>query len=332
MMSLKPPEEHLGHLVLRENKPIRLARIAVNGDRLQDSVILHPRYVRGGVDHEIFIARVYRRGRTLDLFLDEPIVVDGTEYGILNFKGVGADADRPLVIQPDAWWRKSGTWVPRKMGDPFGRVWGGLTKGKTRREYPARLFHEYGISHAPHLTLNEIPKEVTQYIKRSVHGSERHNLVQLVRGLQTNIRFDNYDLLTNEQIEQRIDITQIAKGDANLINTQFALARKGKMLAFMGNLSGNRFIDGRYTDAENLYTNELEWWKAVDFMHDVATHFTQMESRGHKWRYYKELERETGLPFLSMNESWCDSRKLLMRELDRVTDGKYRGQYNWEDL
>ncbi len=332
-MSLKQPEEHLGHLVLRENKPIRLARIAVNGDRLQDSVILHPRYVQGGIDHEIFIARVYRRGRTLDLFLDEPITVDGIEYGILNFKGVGAQADRPLVIQPDDWWHKqSGTWVPRKIGDRYGRVWGALTKGKTRREYPARLFHEYGISHAPHLALNEIPKEVTQYIRRSVHGTEKHNLVQLVRGLQTNIRFDNYDLLTEEQIEQSVDIPLIAKGDANLINTQFALARKGKMLAFMGQLSENRFIDGRYTDAENLYRGDFKWWDAVNFVEDVATHFARSDKwYGQKWKYYRELETETGLPFFSMTEPHY-SRKLLMRELDRVTEGRYRGQYNWEEL
>ena len=89
------------------------------------------------------------------------------------------------------------------------------------------MFHEYDIYHAPHLALNQIPKEITQYIKRSVHGTERHNLVQLMRGLQTNIRFDNYDLLTDKQIEQSVDIPLIAKGDSNLINTQFALARKG---------------------------------------------------------------------------------------------------------
>lgn len=327
-MSLKPPEEHLGHLVLRENKAIRLARVPVNGDRLQDSVILHPRYIPKGVDHEIFIARVYRRGRTLDLFLDEPVVVDGTEYGILNFKGVGANADRPLIIQPDDWWRKQiGIWVPRKMGDKYGRVWGGLTKGKARREFPARLFHEYGIYHAPHLALNEVPAEITRYIKRSVHGTERHNLVQLVRGLQTNIRFDNYHLLTREQ-EKQVDIPLIAKEDANLINTQFALARKGQMLGFIGQLSENRFIDGRYTDAENLYTGELKWWDAVNFLDDVATHFSRYNnSDGRRWKYYKELETETKLPFFSMEKPWNSSRKILMEELERVTEGKYKQYY-----
>ena len=326
-MSLKPPEEHLGHLVLRENKPIRLARIPVNGDSWQDSVILHPRYVQGGVDHEIFIARVYRRGRTLDLFLDEPVVVDGAEYGILNFKGVGAKADRPLVIQPDDWWHKlSGGWVPRKIGDKYERVWGAVRKGEARQEFPAKLFHRYDIYHAPHLALNEIPKEVTRYIKRSVHGTERHNLVQLVRGLQTNIRCGDYELLTPEQ-EETVDISRIAKEDANLINTQFALARKGKMLRFIGQLAENRYIDGRYTDAENLYTGELKWWDAVHFLDDVATHFARNNnSYDRRWKYYKELEKETKLPFLSIDRPWNSSRKLLMEELSRVTEGKY-GRY-----
>src|SRR3989338_7292913 len=111
-------EEHFGKPVLREAKPIKLARVPVNGDRLQDSVILHPRYIPSGVDHELFSARVYRRGRTVDLFLDEPVEIAGEAYGILNFKGVGADArayQQQMVINSDKWYRVK--WVPRADGD-----------------------------------------------------------------------------------------------------------------------------------------------------------------------------------------------------------------------
>jgi len=320
------PEEHLGHLVLRENKAIRLARIPVNGDRLQDSVILHPRYVPQGVEHEIFIARAYRRGRTIDLFLDEPITVDGVEYGILNFKGVGAKADRLLVIQPDDWYTSEGVWIPRKRGDLHGRVWGALTKGKARREYPARLFHKYDIYHAPHLALNEIPKEVKQFIRRSEGATERHNLVQLVRGLQTNIRFDEYHLLTDEQQEQ-INIADLAKVDALLIKAQFALAERGKMLGYVGRFDQNRFIDGRYTDAENLYTGEFEWWGALRFLEGVAGHFGERCNNEKKEsKYYRALEKETGISFTS-SRCWQDIRDILKYELGEVTKGKYIESY-----
>ena len=103
----------------------------------------------------------------------------------------------------------------------------------------------------------------------------------------------------------------------------------------MGQLSENRFIDGRYTDAENLYTGEfeLEWRDAVNFLDDAATHFANSnKSYDLRYKYYKELEKETELPFFSMKEPWYDSRKLLTRELDRVTKGKYRKQYHWEEL
>ncbi len=294
-------EAHLGHLVLREAKVIELARVPVNGDRWQDSVILHPRYVPKEVEHEIFIARVYRRGRTVDLFLDEPITVDSVAYGILNFKGVGADLnglgtfnEPDLVIHPDKWYDGL-NWVPRKEGDCHGRVWGAVTKGKSRREFPARLFHEHNIPHAPHVALNEIPPEIADSIRKHAHGKERHRLVQLVRGLQTNIRIDNYGLLSDEQKED-LDISTSARADASLINAQFTLARKGKMLGFVGQFEENQFIDGKYTDAENLYCDKLGFGDAADFIVKVVRHYVGYYSPVTNTKFYfEELSRETGL-------------------------------------
>lgn len=319
-------EKHLGHLVLREQAPIELARVPVNGDRLEDSIILHPRYVPEGVEHEIFIARVYRRGRTLDIFLGEPITVDGVEYGILNFKGVGADLNGPgifnepdLIIHPDKWYDGL-NWVPREEGDSHNRVWGGVTKGKSRREYPARLFHEHEIPHAPHLALNEIPKEITTAIRKHAHGKERHQLVQLVRGLQTNIRIDNYGLLSNEQRED-VDMAKIAQSDASLINAQFKLARRGKMLGFVGEFEENQFIDGRYTDAENLYCDGLLSCDAADFIIEVTKRHTWCDFLSDK-TYFQELNRKTGLN-CDAGLSPREFKRRIMSKLEEVVPAKY---------
>ncbi len=296
---------HLGYPVLIETREMELARVPVNGERLQDSVILHPRYVPKGVEHELFTARVYRRGRTLDLFLDEPIVVDGIQYGVLNFKGVGADADRDLVIQPERWYAKGvsdtwpflvDTWVPRKSADDFGRVWGALTKGKARREFPARLFHDYHFQHAPHLALNEVPGEITDYINRVEQGKGRHKLVQLVRGLQTNVRFDKMDVIPRDS-KYDINLEAIASADAELFETQVRLGQRGKMIRLTGNVMGNRFLNGDFTDAENYCVDELDLDLSASFLARLMTSVTLNSlSRERKQQYLELVEKETHFP------------------------------------
>src|SRR3989338_2845093 len=193
-------EEHFGKPVLREAEPIELARVPVNGDRLQDSIILHPRYIPSGVDHELFSARVYRRGRTVDLFLEEPVEIDGEEYGILNFKGVGADADDELLINTD-WWYDSRyeEWMSRGRGDCFGRVWGALTLESGTEEFTAEIFHTHGIEHIPHVTLNHIPPHITTSIQQMCHGAEKHDFVQLVRACKTNVRIDDFSRVNQKR-------------------------------------------------------------------------------------------------------------------------------------
>ncbi len=302
-------EDHFGYPILREIKQIELARVPVNGNRLQDSVILHPRYVPGGVDHEIFSARVYRRGRTLDLFLDEPVIVDGTEYGVLNFKGVGADAERDLVIQPEKWYALRSlvdglveTWVPRKTADDFNRVWGALTKGKARREFPARLFHDYHLKHAPHLALNEVPEEITTRIHEVEKGKGRHKLVQLVRGLQTNVRFDNTDVIPRNA-EYRVDIEAIASADAELFKRQVCLGRQGKMIRLTGNIAGNRFVNGDFTDAENYCVDDLDLEISTLFLSRLVTSITWGSlGKARKEQYLISVEEQTRFPLSGYND------------------------------
>ena len=308
-------EEHLGHPVLREAKAIELARVPVNGDRLQDSVILHPRYVPQGVEHEIFIARAYRRGRTIDLFLDEPITVDGVEYGILNFKGAGSNAVsddnardvQELVIHPDKWycgWRAV-KW--QKRDDPYDRVWGALTKEAAEKEYPAKIFHDYGIRHAPHVAVNEIPNEITERMREVHQGNEKHHLVQLVRALRTNIRVDDFikrgATKYHGNVEQRLeDVTDI---DGAYIKAQINLAKKQKMIWFIGDIEENRFIDGLFTDAENfsirdldLLFRDLDLFEAACFVRGLIISSIDAVIYDIPYQeYYMRLEAKTKIPF-----------------------------------
>ena len=71
-------EQHFGYPVLREEEPTELAVVPANGHSLKDCsvkdcIILHPRYVPREYPHDMLSARVYRRGRTLDIFMEYPI-------------------------------------------------------------------------------------------------------------------------------------------------------------------------------------------------------------------------------------------------------------------
>jgi len=263
--------DYFGYPILREERPLTLARIPIHSDRLEDSVIVHPRYVPSGVEHELLTTRVYRRGRSLDFFLDEPIVVDGEEYGILNFKGVGRDARRNLVINPDRWYSwvfvttglfKKG-WKPREQVDPYDRIWGAVRPQKAQREYPAKVFKEYDFRYAPHIQLNSVPQKIAAQIRKVEKAKERHQYVQLVRALKTNIRIDDPE--RNGVIQHvktpffcRDAPERLAEIDTSVINAQLQLAERGKMIRLTGCIPDNRYIDGLFTDAENYVIDRFE--------------------------------------------------------------------------
>lgn len=120
-------EYHHGHPVLREAEPIEVARIPITDDTLEGSILLHPRYIPAAMAYELLTLRAYRRGRSIDIFLDQPLEIKGEAYGILNFKGAGADADRPLLICPDHWYvrrrklfrKDEYRWLPKNLADGF---------------------------------------------------------------------------------------------------------------------------------------------------------------------------------------------------------------------
>lgn len=203
------------------------------------------------------------RGRTLDVLLDESFEFDGKQYEILNPKGVGADADRELVIHPSLWFSRHNfnnrLWVhvDSSEGDPYRRVWGALRSYDARAEFCNDLLPSLGIPQMPHVSLNPIPDRLTRNIRRIEHGQNRHKFSQLVRAFNTNIRMDEAlpDVLQSfEPCELAVCIARI---DAALLVAQLRLARKGDMLHQMGFSNENRFVDGVFTDAENMF---LDWF------------------------------------------------------------------------
>ena len=89
---------HHGRQVLVERDPIELIKIPVLGQAITQSILLHPQYAPNGIPYERIAVCGFVRGRTLDILLDEPMIIDGEAYPVLTFKGVGADANRRLVI------------------------------------------------------------------------------------------------------------------------------------------------------------------------------------------------------------------------------------------
>jgi len=307
-------QQHHGYPVLREAEPIELAVIQV-GSRSPDRIIyLHPRYVPSGFPHERVSARVYRRGRTLDLFLEEPLEIDGKEYGILNFKGVGAEADKPLMISPDLWWYDKAVHIifrscwDKKQPDN-NRVWGAVTRGQADYEYFNVVLARYGIPHSPHLAVNHIPSEIAEQIRKVEEGEQYHDLAQIVRAQQTNLRI--IDKPTGFEKRRKLYTTPeaFAEIDARVIKAQLELQKQGVVLKFDGEVVYNRFIDGTFTDLENYSLEDSNPNEAAEFPTSVVLSSVHMLSTHGQVKYLRQLEERTGLPFSSVQYFGSNSVK-----------------------
>ena len=122
---------HEGYPVLLEKEPIELLKIPVNGDKLHESVLLHPRYAVPKVKYETIKVRGHRRGRTIDILLEEPLKKNGKIYRTLSVKGVGARGGTgEMVIHPTKWYSTLLGWIERESADKYGRVFGAVQKRK----------------------------------------------------------------------------------------------------------------------------------------------------------------------------------------------------------
>jgi hypothetical protein len=279
-----------GHPCVLEKKPICVARIPVRGDALEDSVLIHPRYVPKEIPHEIISVRGYRRGRALYVLLETPLEINGKKYNFLDFKGAGANADRELVIHPTHMFinRFSGGffkgvhdvydahWVPREI-DHFHRVWGGLKYTEGRDEYSDPVLMDNNVPASPHVHLNHLPRRVCERITklRSITGRRplleqeaphNHRLTQLVRASVTNIRMSDVHLLKsfNARAPLHKYATEIAVADAAFMQFEIDLTRSGRELVCIGDIADNRYIDGLFTDEGNYAIRDECQDKEID--------------------------------------------------------------------
>ena len=271
-------QTHFGHPVVVEAERITVARVPAQGP-LHMCVLVHPRYVEGPekVDHTIIYARGRRYGRSIDVLLEEPFEFEGKQYEILNFKGIGADADREMVIRPSLWFYLGlgdfhEQWVETNSnwGDPFGRLWGALRSREAETECEDLLLPSFGIPQIPHITANLFSDSLNRniWIKEGKVGPTQPEFGQLVRACDTNMRIDEAKE-SNLELETAPDsIRRIAAIDAAVMFAQARLGVEGKTLSLVGEVDENRFVDGRFTDAENYQVTPCRMTRS-DFLGDV---------------------------------------------------------------
>ena len=274
-------KERHGQLFLVEERPLRLAKIPLNGvmkSPLQDCIIVHPRYALKA-DHEIIEVEGRRNGRTIEVLLEEPLEIDGKKYGVLCFKGTGANADREMVIHPELYFRGDPYSKDPKsvnfwtIGDiEYNRIWGAIEKSSAENEFNNPVLPALGVPFSPQIRLNQIPAPILEAIcelEKTTNGiiatgpvssSYTHaidprnlNLSQIVRAFRTNIRLEAEDLekLKTEDRAFIISPRELAQIDCIALNAVFELVKRNKTLYGTLNVAQNRFIDGTFTDGEN---------------------------------------------------------------------------------
>ena len=248
---LATPSMHHGMPVWREagTHPITLAKVPVTGDKLEESVLLRPDYVPRGVERELVQLDSFRRGRTIDVFLDEPIEIGGKPYTLLNFKGVGADADQPMAIRRDDWWVGElgrGHWGwNEEQGE---RMWGAMKTDRAEKAFSSTVLANLAAPEIGYVACNPIPEKILPLL----HPSEP--LSQIVRAYNTNMRHDDpfaYTQLKDAGVQ--FDPVEVAEQDAAMFNNIRKLAEQGKMLIVGGSIAGNRMLTGEFIDRQNYW-------------------------------------------------------------------------------
>jgi hypothetical protein len=236
--------EHFGKEVLVETTPLVLAKLPVKAP-LHESVLVHPRYAEG-TPHEIIEVRGFVRGRTIDVLLPEQFEHNGRRYGIMNFKGAGADAEQEIEMRPLEWF-KGGKWGPASRGDNlFSRGWGVVRTSEAERELTAAK--TLGIPMTPYLRANSMPREVVEAAAGAVEGIPP--LSQIIRLEQSNIR-EEAGFGTSDPI-------RLANVDARIISAVLRFAERKQLVHYDGRIPDNRFSDGLFTDAENFEIRPFE--------------------------------------------------------------------------
>lgn len=323
-------EMHFGHPVLVETAPIRLAQIPVKGDKLHESVFVHPRYVPLGLPHRIISVRGFRRGRSIDILLDEPMEHECQAYGVLNVKGVGADADADLVIHTDLFWMlhtpnslfpERGYWHDSIDFDPLQKQrWGVVRETDAQEEFTSDLFTSRGIPQVPYVGLNVLPATLVANLRfRGMPG-----LAQLTRLCQTNLRMDAYYLYADNEgrlldgrkelfwaeFAEFIDPIAIARADVRFIHAQLSLSVQHSRFDAEGSFAQNRFISGAFTDLDNFFIRHASGRRperdilGTGILSRLLSDSFEFLPPISRVIYLEALEEETSIPFIQLPLEW----------------------------
>ncbi|MCX6770571.1 MAG: hypothetical protein NTX79_00800 [Candidatus Micrarchaeota archaeon] len=300
--------------IVIENKPVQIAAVPLNGnsrqlrngkisgDALKDCIIVHPRYVEKDAEHRILKVHGLRLGRTIDVLLDEPFSIAGEKHWIMNFKGVGADADEPMVIHPTQWWWINRAyvqdhWAPRENCDKFGRRWGVVQDKEAWSEMNEDVMQPLGIDMVMHVQANKVPWAVIRQIEQVTRlGNEDLELSQIVRACKTNMRMITAYALGAFN-RYGVNAERIAEIDAKILSAQIRLAQRQEMLGASGDMLSNRYVDGTLTDSENFALKQFEIYNCMKFIALVVHSSISVLEEAAIPKYLETLAKKTGIPF-----------------------------------
>ncbi len=264
---------HNGIITPKNRVPFRLARIPVHGNRLEESILVHPRYVPTGTKHEIVRLHGFSLGRVIYVILDEPIKIGEKEYFFLSIKGTGADIShttkttrkrRLLAIDPgkQPYTPSAEVVFPITRSDYWQRIWGGLDLEAAHLEFQkAQFLIDCGLPFSPHLSVNPFPREVNNAIAQqngqSPLSDYAESFAELVRAVACPIRLQPQFYRNVSDFVRRPYLSTIAAADAQFVKLVLLLAAAGTRLVYHGVFSHNRYLDGTFTDAENFHLEPL---------------------------------------------------------------------------
>jgi len=287
--------------IMLESENILLAKYPKNS-KLGEGIIVDPRYANEK-DFDFVEVKGYRRGRTIDIITPRSTFLNGEYYTMINIKGTGAFADNKfMVLNSESWYLyDTNEWKAfhKVMDRSLGRRWGILDSYAGEKEYANNVFSDNGIAQAPHLSFNKAPDGILPF----------EGITQLVRGLKTNMRCNEFD--SPKLQEEYIRPHDFSVVDRNVFAFQKELYNSNRELKMIGTASDNRYIDGTFTDMENIsilpQSDNLErLFYSYQFIWEVmGSAFMAMNQyeEGRKI-YLQELEEQTGIPlskYLSLN-------------------------------
>ncbi|MGV8086753.1 MAG: hypothetical protein ACP5N1_03925 [Candidatus Woesearchaeota archaeon] len=278
------------HLMMLESEKILLAKYPKNS-KLDEGIIVDPRYANEK-DFDFFEVKGFRRGRTIDILTPTSTFINGEDYPMINIKGVGAFADKKfMVLDSELWYlHNKNEWKPfhEVMNISLGRRWGILDSYSGEKEFTNNLFFDNGIAQSPHIKFNKISENILPF----------EGITQLVRGLKTNIRCN--ELNSKYFQENYINPEKFSVIDAKVFAFQKELYTSNRELKMFGTAADNRYIDGNFTDMENI---------------SISPQFDEKEKLQNAYKLIKEI---MGSVFQVMGE-YEDGRKIYLQQLEEKT-------------